>query len=103
MRENLISLFNTDKDVIEIDSSYLLIIEPLSLFIGTSFVLSSAMKGAGDSTFALMNSIVSLWFGRIPASYLFSKFFGIDGVWMGIPFGWTLDLIVTVIYYKTGH
>ncbi|EGT4673910.1 TPA: MATE family efflux transporter [Clostridioides difficile] len=102
-RENLISLFNTDKDVIKIGSSYLFIIGPFFLFIGTSFVLSSAMKGAGDSMFALISSIVSLWLGRLPASYLLSKFFGTDGIWMGIPFGWTLGLIVTVIYYKKGH
>ncbi|HBF7747241.1 TPA: MATE family efflux transporter, partial [Clostridioides difficile] len=37
------------------------------------------------------------------ASYMLSKFFGTDGIWMGIPFGWTLGLIVTVIYYKKGH
>nr|UWI48651.1 MATE family efflux transporter [Clostridioides difficile] len=102
-RENLISLFNTDKDVIKIGSSYLFIIGPFFLFIGTSFVLSSAMKGAGDSMFALMSSVISLWLGRIPASYLFSRLFGTDGIWMGIPFGWTLGLIVTVIYYKKGY
>ncbi|HBG1230677.1 TPA: MATE family efflux transporter [Clostridioides difficile] len=102
-RENLIALFNTDKDVIKIGSSYLFIIGPFFLFIGTSFVLSSAMKGAGDSMFALISSIVSLWLGRLPASYMLSKFFGTDGIWMGIPFGWTLGLIVTVIYYKKGY
>ncbi|WP_074116366.1 MATE family efflux transporter [Clostridioides difficile] len=102
-RENLIALFNTDKDVIKIGSSYLFIIGAFFLFIGTSFVLSSAMKGAGDSMFALISSIVSLWLGRLPASYMLSKFFGTDGIWMGIPFGWTLGLIVTVIYYKKGH
>ncbi|WP_107571993.1 MATE family efflux transporter [Clostridioides difficile] len=102
-RENLIALFNTDKDVIKIGSSYLFIIGPFFLFIGTSFVLSSAMKGAGDSMFALISSIVSLWLGRLPASYMLSKFLGTDGIWMGIPFGWTLGLIVTVIYYKKGH
>lgn len=74
-RENLIALFNTDKDVIKIGSSYLFIIGPFFLFIGTSFVLSSAMKGAGDSMFALISSIVSLWLGRLPASYMLSKFF----------------------------
>lgn len=102
-RENLIALFNTDKDVIKIGSSYLFIIGPFFLFIGTSFVLSSAMKGAGDSMFALISSIVSLWLGRLPASYMLSRFFGTNGIWMGIPFGWTLALIVTVIYYNKGR
>ncbi len=101
-RENLIALFNTDKDVIKIGSSYLFIIGPFFLFIGTSFVLSSAMKGAGDSMFALISSIVSLWLGRLPASYMLSKFWNRRNL-DGYSFGWTLGLIVTVIYYKKGH
>lgn len=86
-RENLIALFNTDKDVIKIGSSYLFIIGPFFLFIGTSFVLSSAMKGAGDSMFALISSIVSLWLGRLPASYMLSKFLE------QTEFGWVFLLV----------
>ncbi|WP_272865253.1 MATE family efflux transporter, partial [Clostridioides difficile] len=55
-RANLIALFNTDKDVITISSSFLFIIAPFFLFICTSFVLSCAMNGAGDSLFAFLSS-----------------------------------------------
>lgn len=75
-RSNLILLFNSDKDVISIGSQYLLIIGPFFVFIGISFILSSAIKGAGDSMFAMLSSVFSLWLVRIPAAYILSKFFG---------------------------
>ncbi|MGX4599924.1 MATE family efflux transporter [Faecalimicrobium sp. JNUCC 81] len=101
-KENLISLFNSDADVVSIGSSYLMITGPFFVFICTSFILSSAIKGAGDSLFAMISSIVSLWIARIPAAYLFSKIFGVNGIWIGIPVGWIIGFIITVIYYKKG-
>lgn len=102
-RSNLISLFNSDPDVIEIGSSYLMITGPFFLFISTSFMLSSAIRGAGDSVFALISSMISLWLARIPAAYLLSGIFGVNGIWMGIPIGWLVGLVVTGIYYKSGR
>lgn len=102
-RSNLISLFNSDPDVIEIGSSYLIITGPFFLFIATSFMLSSAIRGAGDSVFALISSMISLWLARIPAAYLLSGIFGVNGIWMGIPIGWLVGLVVTGIYYKSGR
>lgn len=102
-RSNLILLFNSDKDVISIGSQYLLIIGPFFVFIGISFILSSAIKGAGDSMFAMLSSVFSLWLVRIPAAYILSKFFGVNGIWMGIPIGWILGLIITYVYYRLGY
>lgn len=101
-RDGLISLFNSDPEVIRIGSSYLMIIGPFFLFIATSFMLTSAIRGAGDSVFALISSMISLWLARIPASYILSSVFGVNGIWMGIPIGWLVGLIVTGIYYKKG-
>lgn len=100
--DNLISLFNNDKDVIEIGSRYLLTIGPFFVFIGISFMLTSAMKGAGDPVFPLISSMVSLWLVRIPTAYLLSNLIGVDGIWIGIPCGWFVGLIITIIYYKKG-
>lgn len=101
-KENLISLFNSDADVVSIGSTYLMTTGPFFVFICVSFVLSSAIKGAGDSMFAMLSSIVSLWLARIPAAYFCSSIFGVNGIWMGIPFGWIVGFIITGIYYKKG-
>lgn len=102
-KENLIKLFNTDPEVVSIGSRYLLTIGPFFIFIGTSFMLTSAIRGAGASMFAMISSMISLWIARIPASYLLSSIFGVNGIWMGIPIGWCVGLIVTGIYYKKGY
>ena len=102
-KENLIKLFNTDAEVIAIGSRYLLTIGPFFFFIGTSFMLTSAIRGAGASMFAMVSSMISLWIARIPASYLLSSFYGVNGIWMGIPIGWFVGLVVTGVYYKKGY
>ena len=102
-KENLIKLFNTDTEVVSIGCRYLLTIGPFFFLIGTSFILTSAIRGAGASMFAMISSMISLWIARIPASYLLSSFYGVNGIWMGIPIGWCVGLIVTGIYYKKGY
>ncbi|CEO23798.1 drug/sodium antiporter [[Clostridium] sordellii] len=102
-KENLIKLFNTDPEVVSIGCRYLLTIGPFFFLIGTSFMLTSAIRGAGASMFAMISSMISLWIARIPASYLLSSFYGVNGIWIGIPIGWCVGLIVTGIYYKNGY
>lgn len=101
--KNLIGLFNNDADVISIGSTYLLIIGPFFIFISSSYILTSAIKGAGDSMFALISSIISLWLVRIPGAYLFASMFDVNGIWMGIPSGWVIGAIITFVYYRSGH
>ncbi len=102
-KENLIKLFNTDPEVVSIGSRYLLTIGPFFFLISTSFMLTSSIRGAGASLFAMISSMISLWIARIPASYLLSSIYGVNGIWMGIPIGWLVGLIVTGIYYKKGY
>ncbi|MGL4774650.1 MAG: MATE family efflux transporter [Clostridium sp.] len=100
--KELITLFNGDLEVIKVGSAYLTIIGPAFVLICTSFMWTSAIRGAGGAMFALISSIISLWVARIPASYILSDMFGVNGIWLGIPIGWCVGWIVTAIYYKKG-
>lgn len=100
--EWLISLFNTQPEVLSIGASYLRIIGPAFIVISTSFMWTSAVRGAGASMFAMISSIISLWIARVPASYLLSEFLGTDGIWLGIPIGWIVGWFVVLAYYKKG-
>lgn len=95
-------MFNTDTEVVNIGSSYLLIVGLFFVFVYATFMLSSAIKGAGDSMFAMISSVISLWLVRIPFAYLLSNIFGINGIWMAIPVGWIVGALVTTIYYIKG-
>lgn len=101
--KQLISLFNSDPDVINIGSKYLLTIGPFFIFICISYILTSSIKGAGEALFPLISSMISLWIIRIPVAYFFSNLLGINGVWLGISIGWFFGFIITIIYYKYGN
>lgn len=100
--EELVRLFNTDEEVVKIGSEYLRTIGPFFIAVCTSYMQSSVIKGAGDSMFALISSMISLWLVRIPAAYVFSNMFGTVGLWYGIVFGWAVGLVITHIYYVRG-
>lgn len=100
--KQLIGLFNTSPEVIEIGSKYLMIIGPAFIVISTSFMWTSAVRGAGASVFSMISSIISLWLVRIPSSYLLSYIFGVDGIWLGIPIGWIVGFVVIAVYYNKG-
>ena len=100
--ENLIGLFDQNPEVIQIGGQYLRTIGPAFVLIATSFMWTSAVRGAGASVFSLISSLISLWVARIPAAYLFSHLFGVEGIWLGIPFGWSIGWIVVFTYYRRG-
>ncbi len=100
--ESLIMIFNSDSEVVRIGSMYLKILGPFFIFVCNSFIFTSAIKGSGEAIFPLVSSMISLWVGRIPAAYIFSHHFGVNGIWMGIPTGWIIGFIVTIVYYKSG-
>lgn len=103
LSKELIMMFNSDTDVLEIGSRYLNTIGPFFIFICISFMLTSAIKGAGNAIFPLISSIISLWLARIPGSYFFSNLIGVNGIWLGIPIGWIIGFFITLIYYKKAN
>lgn len=96
----LIMMFNSDKDVLDIGARYLYTIGPFFIFICISFMWTSAIKGSGNAIFPLISSIISLWLARIPGAYFFSNIIGVDGIWIGIPIGWIIGFMITGLYYK---
>lgn len=100
--KSLITLFNSDSEIVNIGGKYLSTIGPFFITVCTSYIQISAIKGAGEALFPLISSIISLWLARIPVAYIGAYFFGVDGIWYGICFGWTLGFIITLIYYKKG-
>lgn len=64
-----------------------------------AFIIPSGLRGAGDSKFTMIVSIVSLWIFRVLFGYLFSITlnFGIIGLWIAMYFDW---ITRAIIYYK---
>jgi putative MATE family efflux protein len=99
----LIRLFNSDPSVVSIGSRYLLIVGSFYVIFSTMFISGSVPRGAGDTWFPMLVTLLSLWFARVPLSLLLSRSMGTDGIWWSIPIAWTLGAGLNVGYYFRGR
>lgn len=100
--DSMMRIFTNDADVIVIGKEYLLIICGFFIVHGALNVYNGALRGAGDTLFPMVTSLVCLWIIRIPLAYYLSSWLGRSGIWWAIVASITIGLIVTFIYYKTG-
>ena len=100
--DEMMKVFTKDADVVAIGKEYLLIIGGFFIIHGALNVYNGALRGAGDTLFPMITSLVCLWLIRIPLAYYLSPWLGRSGIWWAIGFSITIGLIVTFVYYKTG-
>lgn len=87
---NISSLYTDVPEVITLSSllirsdCFMLIIWPLS------FVLSSGLKGAGDTRYTMITAFVGMWLFRIAIGYILgiTLNLGILGIWIGMYIDW---------------
>ena len=75
MPEKIVWLFTDDAQTIEEASLYLRIVGVSQIPLAFNFVLSGALRGAGDSKRTLKINLISLWFVRILPAFLLSWYF----------------------------
>lgn len=102
-RHKLMELFTPDIAVIEIGARYLFIVSSFYIFFTTMFVTGGVMRGAGDTLVPMFITLFSLWIIRIPAAWIMSRYFGVDGIWWSIPIAWFIGMVFSYIYYLKGN
>lgn len=98
----MMRIFTKDIDVVAIGKEYLLIIGGFFIVHGALNVYNGTLRGAGDTLFPMITSLVCLWLIRIPLAYYLSSWLGRNGIWWAIGISITIGLIVTFVYYKMG-
>lgn len=87
--EPLLTFFVNDPTVIAAGIIPLQIAGAFQIAMGANFVLSGALRGAGDTRWPLYTKVISTWGLRLPITYvLLLSGFGLTGVWiaMGVDF-----------------
>lgn len=100
--ETLMKAFTTDPAVIAIGNDYLLIVCGFFIIHGALNIFNGALRGAGDTLFPMITSIVCLWLIRIPLAYGLSSIGGRSGIWWAIGISISIGMIVTYFYYRSG-
>lgn len=75
MPEKIVWLFTDDTQTITEASLYLRIVGVSQIPLAFNFVLSGALRGAGDSKKTLKINLISLWFARIVPAFLLTWYF----------------------------
>jgi putative MATE family efflux protein len=99
--KTIMSLFTKDIAVIEIGSEYLRTLNYFYVLYAMMFVYQSVFRGSGDTMISMLITLAAIWIVRIPFSYMLSKHLGTLGIWLGIPIGWFVGLILSYSYYKS--
>lgn len=84
--EGIISLFNKDPEVIAAGTSIMVILAACSVFQPQMLVLSGSLRGAGDSKFVALCTLISLTFVRPFFAWIFCYPLGLGlvGAWIAM-------------------
>ena len=98
----LMGMLTDDEAVIAIGAQYLLIMGFSQIPQQTSGTLNGVLRGAGDTVTPMISAGIGIWGCRIPLSFLFSKWFGITGIWWAINIDQFARLLITGSKYLRG-
>ncbi|WEG10984.1 MATE family efflux transporter [Pullulanibacillus sp. KACC 23026] len=72
------------------------------LFWSISFILPSALRAAGDSTFTSVTSLLSMWLLRVVLGYILgiTLKYGITGVWLAMCIEWSVRGVVFIWRFR---
>jgi len=103
--ENIIGIFNSEPDLVEIASIFLRIASVGYLAVGFTAVLQNCISGAGDTVPAMVVSLVIIWVVQLPLAFLLPRMaeLGVYGVRWAIVAGIVLGSVAYIIYFRWGR
>ena len=91
-------IFSPEPAVIAASALYLQCVMPPYFLFAILFVLNSAMRGAGDSLYPMLNVVASVILLRVPLLYLLANLFGPDVMYWSCGIGWFAACILSVYH-----
>lgn len=93
-------LFTESPQATDIAVHLLYIVLWSTLVFGASAVVSGVMRGSGTVMIPTILSITAILLVEIPAAWVLSSRFGINGVWMAYPAAFIAMLLLQASYYR---
>ena len=103
--ENIIRLFNTEPDLVELASIFLRIAAAGYILMGLVFVLQESIAGAGDTLPVMLIIIAMVWLVQIPLAFLLPRVtdLGVYGVRWAIVAGLGAGALANITYFRLGR
>lgn len=101
--QQAVSLFLTSDsgEAVETGILFLRIVSPFYFIISTKLVADGVLRGAGAMNQFMIATFIDLIL-RVALAFIFSAQLGATGIWCAWPIGWTIAMILSVLFYKKG-
>ncbi|HDX9637696.1 MATE family efflux transporter [Bacillus cereus] len=98
----ILSLFLTSPNTIEIAHSLVMITLWSYLIFGHAQIIGATMRASGTVLWPTIIGVVSIWLVEVPVAYYLSYHtnLGIKGIWIGYPAAFIVSLLLQYGYYK---
>ncbi|TCB35294.1 MATE family efflux transporter [Acinetobacter sp. ANC 4910] len=96
----LMALFITDHAVVELGQQLLFIVLWSILFFGASAIFASIMRASGTVTVPMIINIVAIIAIEVPCAYLFSDWWGLQGIWYAYALAFVCLCMMQGLYYQ---
>lgn len=96
----LMALFITDPSVIELGQQLLFIVLWSILFFGAGAIFASIMRASGTVNVPMLFNILAIVLIEIPCAYLFSQWFGLQGIWYALALTFFSLCLMQGLYYQ---
>ena len=96
----LMTLFITDPTVVVLGQQLLFIVLWSILFFGASAIFASIMRASGTVTLPMLINIAAILLIEVPCAYLFSRWWGLQGIWYAYALAFVILCIMQGMYYQ---
>ena len=98
----LLRAFTTDEAVIAYGTQFLKIVALLQIPLAITMVVSGSLKGAGDTRFLLLVTIIGAWLIRVPvAAGIWALGLAIGWIWAVMVLDWTVRMLLVIWRYRS--
>lgn len=103
--EQLIRLYTADQVIISKAALNLRIIALAQIPMGTHFIFSGALRGAGDTKAVFYSTAISIWIFRLLLGYILVHPLGLGlvGAWTAMVIDWLVRGIYVIYRFKKGN
>ncbi len=96
----LMALFITDPAVVVLGQQLLFIVLWAIIFFGASAIFASIMRASGTVTVPMIINIIAILLIELPCAYLFSDWWGLEGIWYAYALAFVCLCIMQGLYYQ---
>lgn len=100
--KSAVSLFGTEETFVQGAMLYIYLVAPSYVIQATMFIVNGVIRGAGDTFFSMIATLLTMWVFRVPIAIILSYFLEVKGVYLSIGIGFSIGATISFSYYLSG-